>query len=165
MGKRSEVDVVLDERLHVFAQAEMAQPILNSLHDALNPHYPAETNTNSVAQHHFGNCRLSRVATHTVAHLAWFKLPEMLISLGSLWSIRRRVRAFDPQLGRFHFWLLGRLQWTKSELRLWQIELRGTLISRDHVDYEEVRELYNGMIDKRPLLIARCKTPPMSSLP
>ena len=35
-------------------------------------------------------------------------------------------------------------------------ELRGTLISRDHVDYEEVRKLYNAMIDKRPLLIARC---------
>ena len=35
-------------------------------------------------------------------------------------------------------------------------ELRGTLISRDHVDYEEARKLYNAMIDKRPLLIARC---------
>src|SRR5438477_2368463 len=34
--------------------------------------------------------------------------------------------------------------------------LRGTLIGRDHVDYNEVRKLYNGMIDKRPLLIARC---------
>ncbi len=34
--------------------------------------------------------------------------------------------------------------------------LRGTLIGRDHADYDEVRKLYNGMIDKRPLLIARC---------
>ena len=34
--------------------------------------------------------------------------------------------------------------------------LRGTLIGRDHVDYDEARKLYNGMIDKRPLLIARC---------
>ncbi len=34
--------------------------------------------------------------------------------------------------------------------------LRGTLIGRDHPDYDEVRKLYNGMIDKRPLLIARC---------
>ena len=33
---------------------------------------------------------------------------------------------------------------------------RGALIGRDHVDYNEVRKLYNGMIDKRPLLIARC---------
>src|ERR1700726_1059077 len=34
--------------------------------------------------------------------------------------------------------------------------LRGTLIGRDHADYDEVRKLYNAMIDKRPLLIARC---------
>ena len=34
--------------------------------------------------------------------------------------------------------------------------LRGTLIDRDHADYDEVRKLYNAMIDKRPLLIARC---------
>jgi FAD/FMN-containing dehydrogenase len=35
-------------------------------------------------------------------------------------------------------------------------KLRGALIGRDHVDYDEARKLYNGMIDKRPLLIARC---------
>jgi FAD/FMN-containing dehydrogenase len=34
--------------------------------------------------------------------------------------------------------------------------LRGTLIGRDHIDYDEVRKLYNAMIDKRPLLVARC---------
>lgn len=34
--------------------------------------------------------------------------------------------------------------------------LRGTLIGRDHPEYEEARKLYNGMIDKRPLMIARC---------
>ncbi len=34
--------------------------------------------------------------------------------------------------------------------------LRGKLIDRDHPDYDEARKLYNGMIDKRPLLIARC---------
>ena len=34
--------------------------------------------------------------------------------------------------------------------------LRGTLIERDHPDYEAARKLYNGMIDKRPLMIARC---------
>jgi hypothetical protein len=34
--------------------------------------------------------------------------------------------------------------------------LRGRLISRDDPDYDEARALYNGMIDKRPLLIARC---------
>ena len=32
----------------------------------------------------------------------------------------------------------------------------GLVIGRDHPDYEEARKLYNGMIDKRPLLIMRC---------
>jgi FAD binding domain/Berberine and berberine like len=34
--------------------------------------------------------------------------------------------------------------------------LRGTLIVRGDATYEEARKLYNGMINKRPLLIARC---------
>jgi FAD/FMN-containing dehydrogenase len=34
--------------------------------------------------------------------------------------------------------------------------LRGRLITRDDADYDEARALYNGMIDKRPLLIAKC---------
>jgi len=35
-------------------------------------------------------------------------------------------------------------------------DLRGELIQRGDPRYEEARKLYNGMIDKRPLLIARC---------
>jgi len=34
--------------------------------------------------------------------------------------------------------------------------LRGPVIGRDHPDYGEARKLYNAMIDKRPLLIAKC---------
>lgn len=34
--------------------------------------------------------------------------------------------------------------------------LRGTLIQRADPGYDEARQLYNGMINKRPLLIARC---------
>ena len=34
--------------------------------------------------------------------------------------------------------------------------LRGELIQRSDSHYDEARKLYNGMIDKRPLLIARC---------
>ena len=34
--------------------------------------------------------------------------------------------------------------------------LRGVGIMRGHPDYDEARKLYNGMIDKRPLIIARC---------
>src|SRR3954469_10828751 len=34
--------------------------------------------------------------------------------------------------------------------------LRGQLILPDDGEYEEARQLYNAMIDKRPALIARC---------
>ena len=34
MRKRPKVDVVLHERLNIFAKAELAQPILNRLHRA-----------------------------------------------------------------------------------------------------------------------------------
>jgi len=34
--------------------------------------------------------------------------------------------------------------------------LRGALIQPNDEDYDEARKLYNGMIDKRPLMIARC---------
>jgi FAD/FMN-containing dehydrogenase len=34
--------------------------------------------------------------------------------------------------------------------------IRGALIRRDNPEYDEARKLYNGMIDKRPLMIARC---------
>jgi hypothetical protein len=34
--------------------------------------------------------------------------------------------------------------------------LRGMVIERGEANYDETRALYNGMIDKRPLLIARC---------
>jgi FAD/FMN-containing dehydrogenase len=43
----------------------------------------------------------------------------------------------------------------KAKTELAEI-LRGTLIERDHPAYEDARKLYNGMIDKRPLMIARC---------
>jgi FAD/FMN-containing dehydrogenase len=33
----------------------------------------------------------------------------------------------------------------------------GDLITSDHPEYEEARKVYNGMIDKRPALIARCR--------
>src|SRR5438067_13869628 len=34
--------------------------------------------------------------------------------------------------------------------------MRGPVVQPDDPDYDEVRSLYNGMIDKRPRLIARC---------
>ena len=42
---------------------------------------------------------------------------------------------------------------TKSKFRE---SLRGPLIERDDPDYNEARKLYNGMIDKHPMMIARC---------
>jgi hypothetical protein len=37
-----------------------------------------------------------------------------------------------------------------------QAKLRGPLVQPEDAVYDEVRQLYNGMIDKRPRLIARC---------
>jgi FAD/FMN-containing dehydrogenase len=34
--------------------------------------------------------------------------------------------------------------------------MRGPVITRMDADYDAVRSLYNGMIDKSPVLIARC---------
>ena len=34
--------------------------------------------------------------------------------------------------------------------------LRGPVFGREHPEYDEARKLYNGMIDKQPLLMARC---------
>jgi len=37
---------------------------------------------------------------------------------------------------------------------------RGELIRQDHPDYDEARKVWNGLIDRRPSLIARCTGPP-----
>src|SRR4051794_13132620 len=37
-----------------------------------------------------------------------------------------------------------------------QSRLRGTLIRPGDDEYEQARHVYNGMIDRRPMLIARC---------
>ncbi len=34
--------------------------------------------------------------------------------------------------------------------------LRGPLLTAEHADYKQVRQVWNGMIDRRPALIARC---------
>jgi hypothetical protein len=41
-------------------------------------------------------------------------------------------------------------------LALFKAELRGAVIARGDPDYDQARKLYNAMIDKHPLLIARC---------
>ena len=35
-------------------------------------------------------------------------------------------------------------------------ELRGSLLAPDDASYDETRKVWNGMIDRRPALIARC---------
>ena len=37
-----------------------------------------------------------------------------------------------------------------------QARVRGELIQRGDPSYEEARKVFNGMVDKRPALIARC---------
>ncbi len=45
---------------------------------------------------------------------------------------------------------------SEATIEKFKANLRGELIQRSDERYEEARKLYNGMIDKRPLLIARC---------
>ena len=45
---------------------------------------------------------------------------------------------------------------TQEAVATFQQNLRGRLIQPGDADYEAARALYNGMIDKRPRLIARC---------
>ena len=50
----------------------------------------------------------------------------------------------------------GRTVIRAEDLENFRQGLRGRLITPGDADYDEARALYNGMIDKRPLLIARC---------
>jgi FAD/FMN-containing dehydrogenase len=43
-----------------------------------------------------------------------------------------------------------------KEIKKFKASLRGELIERGDPQYDMIRKLYNGMVDKRPLLIARC---------
>ena len=45
---------------------------------------------------------------------------------------------------------------SETTIGKFKANLRGELIQRSDERYEEARKLYNGMIDKRPLLIAHC---------
>ncbi|GIK36227.1 MAG: oxidoreductase [Chloroflexota bacterium] len=45
---------------------------------------------------------------------------------------------------------------TKQAIDGFRAQLRGELIQPGDSNYDEARKLYNGMIDKRPALIARC---------
>ena len=41
----------------------------------------------------------------------------------------------------------------------WQTHFDGHLITQEHAEYDRWRRVWNGMIDRRPALIARCSTP------
>jgi FAD/FMN-containing dehydrogenase len=52
--------------------------------------------------------------------------------------------------------LVNELTFFDGEVARFRASLAGELITREDTAYETARQLYNGMIDKRPLLIARC---------
>jgi hypothetical protein len=45
-----------------------------------------------------------------------------------------------------------------SAIEAFKLSLRGELLKPGDADYEQARRIWNGMIDKRPALIARCKS-------
>ena len=44
----------------------------------------------------------------------------------------------------------------EEAVNAFRMQLRGELIQPNDTRYDEVRKVYNAMIDKRPALIARC---------
>lgn len=44
-----------------------------------------------------------------------------------------------------------------AELDSFAAQISGGVIAVDHPDYEEARKIWNGMVDRRPALIARCR--------
>lgn len=48
---------------------------------------------------------------------------------------------------------------TASVMSHWRSRFEGSLISREDSDYDGCRRIWNGMIDRRPAIIARCMTP------
>lgn len=72
----------------------------------------------------------------------------------------------DPQPPRMHPYVTrrqkllsthgGRVMISTESLEAFKMGFGGQLIGREDPDYDEARKLYNAMIDKRPLLIARC---------
>lgn len=43
-----------------------------------------------------------------------------------------------------------------AQIEEFRTRLRGPLLTAEHADYELARQIWNGMIDRRPALIARC---------
>src|ERR687888_2114261 len=48
------------------------------------------------------------------------------------------------------------IELTSDDVRTFDDSLQGGLTTPEDSNYDEVRALYNAMIDKRPALIARC---------
>jgi len=68
------------------------------------------------------------------------------------WGPIQSVSGQKPPLGG---WLKEEIMHEDDRLKL-RDSLRGTLIQRGDAGYDVARKLYNGMIDKRTLIIARC---------
>jgi len=51
------------------------------------------------------------------------------------------------------------MQLQAADIQAFKSRFGGELLSPDAPDYDEVREIWNAMIDRRPALIARCKSP------
>jgi len=44
----------------------------------------------------------------------------------------------------------------ESTLEKFRLGLRGEVLLKDHPEYDEVRKIWNGMIDKKPAIIVCC---------
>lgn len=50
-------------------------------------------------------------------------------------------------------------QLQKANIDEFKVHFRGDVLLPDEAGYDEVRQIWNAMIDRRPALIARCASP------
>ena len=50
----------------------------------------------------------------------------------------------------------SQLSLDESTFEAFDLAVRGEVLTSEHGGYDEARRVFNGMIDKRPALIARC---------
>ena len=76
-----------------------------------------------------------------------------------------KQRAFEPKGGGIMFVPSIHIKSTSNQdldlpaeiIEAFQTQLRGELVLPGDENYDEVRQLYNAMIDKRPAMVARCQ--------
>jgi hypothetical protein len=73
-------------------------------------------------------------------------------------AARERIRGRQFMVGGLHVTTVDGSQTgiEATEVAAFQASLRGEVLRDGNAGYDDARKVWNGMIDKRPALIARC---------